>query len=69
MKTQYQVILDHLKAHKTITSLEAINKYGITRLSCIIYNLKKDGYTITSKTKKVRTRYNHTHVSEYTLCD
>lgn len=34
-------ILEHLKSHKTITSWEAINLYRATRLSAIIFNLKK----------------------------
>lgn len=68
-RTQYEVILAHLKDHKTITSMEAIQRYGITRLSDIIYKLRRNGYNVVSKTKVVRTRYNHTNVSEYSLCD
>ena len=68
-KTQYQVVLGHLQEHGTITSFEAISKYGITRLSGVIFNLKKDGHNITSKLVKVKTRYHYTMVSEYKLCD
>lgn len=39
-------VLNHLKEHGTITSLEAIEKYGATRLSAIIFNLRKRGYKI-----------------------
>ena len=33
-------IIEHLKTYKTITSLEAIELYGATRLSAIIFNLR-----------------------------
>lgn len=68
-KTQKDVILEHLQEHETITSFEAIQKYGITRLSSVIYLLKADGHNISSKLKTVKTRYRNTQVSEYKLCD
>lgn len=46
--TQEDMVLNHLKKYKTITSLEAIQEYGITRLSAKIYNLRKIGYLITN---------------------
>lgn len=55
--TQYELVLNHLQENKKgITSMEAFKKYGITRLSGTIYNLKHDGYNIrtTSETKKNR---------------
>ena len=45
-ESQVKTVLNHLQ-ESTITSWEAINKYGITRLSAIIFVLRKD-YTITS---------------------
>ena len=39
-------VLEHLKEHGTITSLEAIELYGATRLSDIIYRLRKQGLHI-----------------------
>ena len=39
-------VLKHLKEYGSITSLEAIEKYSATRLSAIIFNLKKRGYNI-----------------------
>ncbi len=65
--TQYNKVLKHLQ-HKPITSMEAFEKYGITRLSAIIFNLRADGYDISSKTKKVKNRYGEVcHFSEYKL--
>lgn len=56
-KSQTEAVLAHLEKHGCITSLEAIEKYGATRLSAIIFNLKKKGYLIKSEPFKVSTRY------------
>lgn len=45
-------ILAHLKNHKTITSWEAFELFNVTRLSSIIYNLRKRGYDITDNWKE-----------------
>ena len=47
-KNQKEAVLYHLKQFQTITSLEAIKEYGATRLSGIIFQLRKDGYNIQS---------------------
>lgn len=39
--TKSSQVLEHLRANGTITSWEAINLFGATRLSAIIYNLRK----------------------------
>lgn len=67
--TQKNLILKHLQKNKKgITSLEAIEKYGVTRLSGVIFNLKKEGYNITSKLIAVTNRFgNVCWVSRYTL--
>lgn len=39
-------VLEHLKKNGCITSLEAIELYGATRLSDIIYRLRKHGMKI-----------------------
>ena len=44
--TQYKQVLNHLLEHRSITSWEAIDLYGITRLSQYIYLLSKKGYII-----------------------
>lgn len=51
-----QRILNHLEKYGTITSLEAINKYGCTRLSHYIWLLRKE-YEIKSVYKVVQNRY------------
>ena len=41
-----QVILEHLRKYKTITSMEAFEMYGFTRLSATIFTLRKSGVKI-----------------------
>ena len=62
-------VLEHLKNHGKITSMEAIKNYGATRLSAIIYDLRhKDGYDIVTNTIAVKNRYGHTsQIAEYSL--
>ena len=38
---KHQKVLEHLKTHGSITSWEAIQLYRATRLSAIIFNLRK----------------------------
>ena len=45
---KHKQVLNHLKRFKSITSWEAIQNYGATRLSSIIFNLRKKGYDIES---------------------
>lgn len=56
-KSQTESVLEHLKKHGSITSMQAIKKFGATRLSDIIYRLRKRGYRITTKPFIVTTRY------------
>lgn len=44
--TQNEEVLRHLLNNGSITSLEAMNKYGIMRLGARVYDLKKQGYPI-----------------------
>lgn len=61
-------VLKHLQTYGSITSIEAINLFGATRLSAIIFNLRKRGYNIISVSKKTKDRYGHVvPYAEYTL--
>lgn len=60
-------ILKYLKMFKNITSLEAINMFGETRLSARIYDLKKQGYRFKTETVRVMSRDGWTYVARYTL--
>lgn len=56
-KTARDRVLEHLEKYKTITSWEAIQNYGITRLSEYIRQLRRDGYVIASNWTKNINRY------------
>ena len=51
-KNRQEAVLEHLKTHGSINGFEARDKYGCTFLPCIIRDLRKNGYKITtSKTR------------------
>jgi hypothetical protein len=47
--SQRRMILEHLIDRGSITSWEAIQEYGITRLACYINMLKRENKIITDK--------------------
>lgn len=64
MSAKYDIIR-HLRKHRKITSIEAIKKYGVTRLSGVIYVLRKRGFVIETETKCGKNRYGH--ISNYAI--
>lgn len=54
--TQYDIVLAHLKRYGHLTSMGAFREYGITRLSAVIFNIRKDGHIIESKIKTSTSR-------------
>ena len=65
---QEERLLDYLSENSTITGIEALNKLGIFRLASRVSNLKKKGYSITSRMVPVTNRYGEKcHVSEYSM--
>ena len=52
-------VLDYLREKGSITSWEACQELGVTRLSAVVFNLKKTGYRIISERQFVRNRYGH----------
>lgn len=58
-KTQTSEIKKYLETHKKgLTSYEAFELFGATRLSAIIYQLRHAyGMNIITEDKKVKTRY------------
>ena len=65
--TQVAFVKAHLKEKGSITSNEAIELYGATRLSAIIYLLRhRDGMDIETVMLDGTTRYNrHTKYGKY----
>ena len=55
--TLQEVILQHLRNEGSITTWEAIKEYGVTRLSAVIYNLRKTGFDITDDWVYTTNRY------------
>lgn len=55
--TKTEKVLNHLKTKGSITSWEAIKEYGATRLSAIIFCLRKKGYPIQSEPVLFTDRY------------
>ena len=44
--TQEKAVLEYLKTGKTLSPLEALDKFGCFRLASIIHSLKQDGHQI-----------------------
>ena len=66
--SQNDKVLNYLKEHKKITSMDAINKLRITRLSSRISDLRKRGIDIdTEIVYKRDADGNPIHYSVYTL--
>lgn len=60
VSTKTDKVIEHLIVHGEISTWEAIRKYGATRLSAIIFNLKKKGYTFETEIKKTKDRFGNT---------
>lgn len=68
--TQCERILRHMKDYGSITSLEAVNEYGIMRLASRINDLRAEGIAIISETKTGKNRYGETtHFAVYRLAE
>lgn len=44
VKTKKLMVEEYIIANSSISSLEAINSFWVTRLSAVIYDLKADGW-------------------------
>ena len=64
-RTQIQDILDHLKKYEKITSMEAINLYGCTRLSDKIFVLRSRGHNIKTLDTVGTNRYGRVNYATY----
>ena len=71
-KNQTTEILRYLKNHKKkgITSMQAFELYGVTRLSAKIFALRKKGYKIETVIEEGKNRYGDTtKYARYVLLD
>ncbi len=68
--TKTKMVKNHLQRGQTITSLEAINLYGATRLSAIIFSLRQQGLDIATLPTTIKDRFgNSTTYAKYKLLD
>ena len=66
--TQNEAVLRHLLDNGGITSLEAMERYGIMRLGARIYDLKKQGYLIKTYLRVGKSRNGESMVfAEYRM--
>ena len=54
---QKQRVIDYMNDFGSITSFEAFQDLGITRLSAVIFDLREQGYKIRTKDETSRNRY------------
>jgi hypothetical protein len=68
---QHEMVLDYLQKHKEgMTSLDAMNKFGIIQMPKRIWILKRLGYKIRTKTESGVNRFGKTvHYTRYTLVE
>lgn len=67
-KSQFREVLEHLIEHGSITTIEAFQKYGCTRLSARIFDYRALGYEIESDSMTTKNRYgNPVTVAVYRL--
>ena len=64
---QKQEVLRHIKRYGSITSMEAFEKYSITRLSAIIYILRREYEIVTIMRTSINRYGNEVNFAEYRL--
>lgn len=68
MKGNKVRILEHIQKYGSITSMEAFEKYGITRLAARIKDLRDMGYDIDTIMMEGQNRYGEsTRYAKYVL--
>lgn len=64
--TQCDSILEWMTRGNTITSRQAIELFGCTRLAARVSDLRAMGHNVSKRTKTVKNRYGRTcNVAEY----
>ena len=66
--TQCEMIIKYCKEVGSITTMQAFNELGVTRLASRICDLKRDGYEFTDEFVTSRNRYGEkVSYKKYTL--
>lgn len=70
MKKQCRRMIEHMREHGSISSLEAQTEYGIMRAASRVNELRNMGYGITTTMEKGRNRCGEaTRYARYTLAE
>lgn len=65
---QKERVLEYLEENGSITSMEAFSKIGVTRLSAVIFELKRKGYEFDKVTETRKNRFGEkTSYTKYSL--
>lgn len=56
-RTKTSEVLEHLRKGTGISSMEAFSMFGATRLSAIIFQLRRKGYVISGREQTTVDRY------------
>ena len=65
--SQNEQILKHLKKHRSITAIQALNLFNCFRLAARIYDLRCKGYDIISQNVKILGGGEEKSIAKYTL--
>lgn len=57
MRGQREAVLSHLLKHGELTSMQAFELYGCTRLAAVIHDFRQMGYEIFTLTEDSKNRY------------
>lgn len=66
---QRKAVMQYMLANGSITSDEAWRYLGVTRLSDVIFKMRKDGIRVETDTKMVETRYGKAEIAVYKLVE
>ena len=66
MDSQKEIVLNHLRNIGPLSQLECTKRYLFTRLSAIVFDLRKDGHEIMMNRKSSK---NGKSYGEYQLCE
>ncbi|MDP2692779.1 MAG: helix-turn-helix domain-containing protein [bacterium] len=58
--SQTEQVTQHLRKNGHITSEQAFKRYGITRLSAVIFNLREDGARIENERQEKKNNFGRT---------
>lgn len=68
MGKQQERVLNYMSDYGSISSLEAFRDLGVTRLSAVIFNLKRKGVQIKKVKESCKTRYGEpVHFARYSV--